>query len=250
MFCRGVYDKNTEIKLPQHQLSFDLARRTVHEPLLRKIVTVLLSNNAISGNILDAGCWIGDNAVFWAANHPGKIYAVDPSEINLSFIHQVAQLNSLSNLVLLKSALSDTNEILTTQDELFHASFVYESQVKGAVKQVQAVSLDYLFLHKFIENLGFLHLDVEGMELKVLKGAINLILSCRPIIAFEQHLEIDNVKECIQFLKEKGYNIFMINETLAGCRPDCRNFLAFPGNIPGNLYQQLMMLDDKPLILF
>ena len=250
MFCRGIYDKNTEIKLPNHHLSFDLARRTSSEPLLRQIVTVLISNSAISGNILDAGCWIGDNAVFWAANHKEICYAIDPADINLTFIHQVAQLNSLSNLVLLKCALSSKNEILTTQDNLFHASFVYESQVKGEVKQVQAVSLDYLFSQGLIKNLGFIHLDVEGMELKVLEGASNLISLCRPIIAFEQHLDIDPVSECIKFLKDRGYFVFMIDEILEGCRPDCRNFLAFPGNVPEKIYREIQSIKDTALILF
>lgn len=67
------------------------------------------------------------------------------------------------------------------------------------------------------------------MEMQVIEGAGNLISKFKPIIAYEQHLELDDISKPKAFLSSKfGYNVYIINEILPGCRLDCRNFLAFP----------------------
>ena len=65
------------------------------------------------------------------------------------------------------------------------------------------------------------------MESKVISGAFGIIDKFKPIISFEQHLEIDDYNALCDTLTEKQYEVFMINEVLPGCRPDCRNFIAF-----------------------
>ena len=82
-----------------------------------------------------------------------------------------------------------------------------------------------------LKNIGYIHLDVEGYEYNVIKGAKQLIDLYRPIITFEQHLETDDIAGICQLVKEKMYTIYLINEILPGCRPDCRNYLAFPSEM-------------------
>ena len=82
-----------------------------------------------------------------------------------------------------------------------------------------------------IDNIGYIHLDAEGLEYKIIKGSRKIIEKFNPIISFEQHLNIDNYNELINHLKEKKYTIFMIDEIMPGCRDDCRNFFAFPCNV-------------------
>jgi hypothetical protein len=69
------------------------------------------------------------------------------------------------------------------------------------------------------------------MEYKIIKGSNHLIDQCRPIISFEQHLEIDDYNIILSYLKNKNYTIFLIDEILPGCRHDCRNSFAFPNEI-------------------
>jgi hypothetical protein len=66
------------------------------------------------------------------------------------------------------------------------------------------------------------------MEYKVILGSENIINACRPIITFEQHLEIDNYMLILEHLENRNYCVFLIDEVLPGCRPDCRNSIAFP----------------------
>ena len=116
-------------------------------------------------------------------------------------------------------------------ENLSHCSFVYNNPGSSGVNKADAVSLDYLYGINHIDNIGYIHLDVEGMEYKIIKGGSKLIDECRPIISFEQHLEIDDYDIILSYLKNKNYSIFLIDEILPGCRPDCRNSFAFPNEI-------------------
>lgn len=224
-------DNFVNISLIDHPFSNVFKNRDHHEIIFRRINTFLIKNKIIKNNIIDLGAWIGDNSIPWAKNIDGIVYAIDPSEENCDFINKTCELNNIKNIKIMQYAISNKNELLTTNDNINHCSFVYNSpELNGKVK-VNAVSLDFLCEKKEIENIGYIHLDVEGMEYKILEGSTMLIDKYRPIISFEQHLEIDDYNLILSYLKNKNYSIFLIDEILPGCRPDCRNSLAFPNEI-------------------
>ena len=210
-----------------HDIFLNYRKRPYHESLFRDIVKFLLKNSIIKGNIIDLGAWIGDNSAPWAKVREGIVYAIDPSDKNCKYINEVARLNGLKNLIVIKSAISDKDEIVSTNDNIGHASF--HQDLSGHVK-VTSTSLDNLYLNNTIKNIDFIHLDVEGMELLVLKGARGLISKERPIIVYEIHLQllVESNNEIKNLLKEWNYNIYLMNEVLPGCRTDCRNILSVP----------------------
>lgn len=240
--CKFTNDDDVSVFLLDHKFSSIFASRDNHEVLFRRINTHLIKNNIIQNNIIDLGAWIGDNSIPWAKNinENNVVYAIDPSTENCDFINNTCSINKISNVKVIKIAISDKNELLSTNDGLHHCSFVYEHNNNGLVygdykvdraNKVDAVSLNYLYETRQIENIGYIHLDVEGMEFKVLKGCTNLIDSCRPIISFEQHLDLDDYSIILSFLNNRQYKVFLIDEILPGCRPDCRNSFAFPMEI-------------------
>jgi len=231
--CVFTNDNNVIISLINHQFSNDMSRRDNHEVLFRRINTYLLNNNIINinKNIIDLGSWIGDNSIPWSKNIKGKVYAIDPSPINLSFINETCILNNIHNVSTLEYAISNLNELLSTNEDINHCSFVYGGVGTQGRNKVNAVSLDYLYEKNIIENIGYIHLDVEGMEFKVLQGSSNILDKEKPIITFEQHLEIDNYNDISSYLKGKNYHVFLIDEILNGCRHDCRNSIAFHNEI-------------------
>ena len=224
-------DNNVSLLIPKHKYSQEFSERDNHEIIFRKINTFLINNKIIKNNIIDLGAYIGDNTIPWAKNINSTIYAIDPSPSNCEFISKVANLNKINNIKILQTAISDKNEILESSDhDLHHVSFVYRSNRPFKHTQT-ATTLDLLYQNNEINNIGYIHLDVEGMEFKVLKGSVEILNQFNPIITFEQHTTIDNVEGIKKFLKEKEYKIFMIDEILPGCRSDCRNFIAFPSQI-------------------
>jgi FkbM family methyltransferase len=195
------------------------------EALFRRLIHYLLENNFIKGNIIDLGAWIGDNSIPWALNHKdGLVYAIDPSPQNIEFINATSALNEIKNLITIESAISDKNENVFTNVDISHATF---STTEGG-QTISAASLDYLHTINVISNIGFIHLDVEGFESKVIRGAKKLIQKYKPILAIEQHIFVDDYLSLANEVASFGYSVYLINETLPSCRIDCRNFIAFP----------------------
>jgi len=224
-------DDSVSISLINHPFSIQFKYRDNHEILFRRINTFLIKNKFIKNNIIDLGAWIGDNSIPWAKNIDGIVYAIDPSPENCEFINKTCKLNDIINVKTLQHAISNKNELLTTNNDLQHCSFVYGNPGLDGNVKVHAVSLDYLYETKAIENIGYIHLDVEGMEYKVLEGSNTILEKCRPLISFEQHLEIDDYGTILSFFTVNNYTVFLIDEVMPGCRHDCRNSFAFPNEM-------------------
>jgi FkbM family methyltransferase len=231
MECTFTNDDGVTILLIDDKISDMFKIRDNHEVIFRRINTYLIKNKIIQNNIIDLGAWIGDNSIPWAKNIDGIVYAIDPCHENCDFINKTCEVNQIKNVKTIQCAISNVNELLTTNDNLFHCSFIYGNPLLSGINKVNAVSLDFLYETKHIENIGYIHLDVEGMEYKVIEGSRNLIDNCRPIISFEQHLLIDDYDIILSYFKNKNYRVFLIDEILPGCRYDCRNSFAFPNEI-------------------
>ena len=213
--------------------------RPFHEPLFRRIVNILIQEQVITGNIIDLGAWIGDNSCIWANNiAPRKVYAIDPSTENCKYINKIKEVNLLDNLEVIEKAISNRVEIISTSDDLFHATF---NQSIDGKNKVSAVSLDYLHENSIIKNIDFIHLDVEGMEYQVIQGADNIINKYRPLIIYEVHLNTDkHVDDIKNHLKSKDYDVYIINEILPGNHYDCRNCIAIPKEKNQSIINKIM----------
>lgn len=218
------HDNDVCIVVPDGWYSYDYSTRPHKEPYFRSIVNGLLQSGKITGNIVEGGAFIGDNAMPWAKNTTGMIYAIDPSDGNCQYMRELIRLNNLTNVRVFQNALSDREETLSTSDDLYLCSFLKNTGPNKAF----GVSLDALYLRGEIDNVGFIHLDVEGYEHKTILGAEQLLRKYKPIVAYEQHLDTDNYLALSDHLKSLGYNVYIIDEILEGCRQDCRNLLATP----------------------
>ena len=259
MSCIFTNDGDITVALINHPFSQTFASRNNHEVLFRQMHTYLMDTGVIKNNIIDLGAWIGDNTIPWAKHSDTKrsdtkrsdtkrsdtnqsiVYAIDPSKENCEFIQEICDHNQLTNVKIFQTAVSNTMELLSTNDDMYHCTFVQGSEGRN---KVNAITLDHLFNIGEIENIGYIHLDVEGMEYKVILGAEQIIDTCRPIITFEQHLEIDNYNLILEHFTNKNYVVYLIDEVLPGCRPDCRNSIAFPKEtfepqIVNNIHQYL-----------
>ena len=233
MSCVFTNDGGITVSLIEHPFSQTFASRNNHEVLFRRMHTYLMDAGVIKNNIIDLGAWIGDNTIPWSKRSGSDakrsvVYAIDPSRENCDFIQIMCDHNQIDNVKIFQTAVSDKMETLSTNDDMYHCTFVQGGEGRN---KVNAITLDHLFNIGEIENIGYIHLDVEGMEYKVILGAEKIIDSYKPVITFEQHLEIDNYNLILEHLTNKNYVVFLIDEVLPGCRPDCRNSIAFPKEI-------------------
>lgn len=228
---RFQFDNNRDVIVPDGWYSNDYQTRATKEPYFREIITQFIRSGFLNGNIIDGGAFIGDNAVPWALNTSNMVYAIDPSSGNCKYIKELMKLNDISNLKVLEYALSDKEGTLSTPHDLYHCSFFENT---GSTT-VDSTSIDSLFLQNEIDNIGFIHLDIEGLEYKTLRGAKTVIETFKPLIAFEQHLDRDDYIVVAKYLQSFGYKVYMIHEELEMCRADCRNFLASCQPLPTDL---------------
>lgn len=198
------------------------------EVLLRKTIYSLYRQGYIDSNksVIDIGCWIADNSLVWAKmlTDNAFVFAIDPSTKNQNFGKRLAELNGIKNVKWVEAVCSDSQGVeLAFDGKIDHASFK-ENETSGSF--LVSTTLDRIVEQGNDASIGLLHVDVEGFELNVLKGARSIIEKNRPVITFEQHISKENVALVVDFLKSFGYRIFMINEVLSGCDLDCRNFIA------------------------
>lgn len=204
------------------------ATRPHEEVLLRKTIFELYESGYIdkTRSIIDIGSWISDNSIVWAQflSDKGCVFAIDPSSDNIAYGKILADLNDVKNIKFVQAVCAEKPGIRLDFDGP-DDNFTFKETTSE--KYIKSTTIDQIVTEND-ESIGFFHVDVEGLELSVLKGAENVIKRDLPVILFEQHISKEKVSEVISYLKNFGYRIFMINEVVPDSDLDCRNFLALP----------------------
>ena len=227
-------------------------KRPDSERLLRKLVADFLQHGVLDRrkSIVDIGAWISDNALVWAklldADH-GRVFAIDPSNDNIRFGQRIAAANGIQNIDWFEAVCSDVDQQnLSFSGDLSHTAFDVETSPSGPT--LKATTLDRLIPDEFHTEVDLLHVDVEGFEYKVLKGAMDLIGQSAPIIIFEQHINSESTEPIFDLLKDQPYRFFTINEMMRKNAVDCRNMMAIPDRMDMNAIDRVVWEIDRSLV--
>ena len=172
---------------------------------------------------LDAGANIGFVCVpiaNWLKNKNGKVYAFEPQKMLYNALCGTASLNDLDNLIIENIAIGSNKGQLKIpkQDYSKPKDFGMVSLAKqeeiSSYDNVKVTSIDNLNLNR----LDFLKIDVEGMEIEVLSGAIKTIQQYRPWCWIEYWM-IDKNLLLNQF-KNLNYKIFTMDTLNVLCAPE------------------------------
>lgn len=210
----------------------EYASRPDKELLLRQIIHSMYANGQLSRerSVVDIGSWLADNAIVWAMTlEPGDacIYAIDPSPENIEFGKKLGDMNNCSNIKWCQAVCSDRAGVqLYYKGKFNHARFNEDGLGKPC--SFTSTTIDELVSERNWGDIGLLHVDVEGLEHKVLSGALGIIHASRPVILFEQHILKEDPSSICELISPYYYKTYMINEVLPGCNWDCRNFISVP----------------------
>jgi FkbM family methyltransferase len=167
------------------------------EPNTHKLIETLCLQKA--GSIVHAGAFFGDMLPNFSKFVNGSVYAFEPVLENFILAKLSVDINELSNVILLNSALSaniSNLRINTFEKGDLHAggasSISEHGQICASFKIDSLKALDIILIQ----------LDVEGHELEALSGAKETIARCRPVIAIE-----DNNNCCKGFLTTYNYSM-------------------------------------------
>lgn len=204
-----------------------------------EMIQKLSSNSPL---FVDAGANVGAWTVALAAAHPNAhVYSFEPTPGTFRMLSNNIALNRLQNVTAMQVALSDSAGPVPFQ--ISKSASIFNRLAPGAyhpedyrhrfagsrVIEVESISLDDFCRNSDIDKVGFLKLDVEGAEVRVLRGARNLLRN-RAIELIWLEVEPDNLRETgdsinslAEFMATVGYTLhFLQSDGYPGPAVDIR----------------------------
>lgn len=170
---------------------------------------VELGNVLPGQTVLDLGAYAGDSTYHLskAVGPKGRVLAVEPDPINLQALQLNLRDHSLTNVQVEAAAITDCDGHVAFQGEGSMGSGLAEMSTRsGHEITVPAFSLPTLLARHRLERVDFIKMDIEGAELRVLKGNAGLLRTLRPRMVIEPHYlgEVLNLEELVDLLRELG----------------------------------------------
>jgi FkbM family methyltransferase len=141
--------------------------------------------------VLDIGANIGYYSLMAAkrTGKTGKVYAFEPVNNTFRLLVENIRINGFTNISAHKIAFSDTSgktEIFTADSKnTGMSSFSEHVHFSGIKESVDMIEGDAFIASLNPLKIDLVKIDVEGAELKVLKGMIQSIIKFRPLILME-----------------------------------------------------------------
>jgi FkbM family methyltransferase len=180
--------------------------------------------------VVEVGANIGTHTIFFArtVGAAGRVLAFEPQRIVFQTLCGNLALNSLTNVHCYAVALGESAgfaqiPVLDHRQPLNFGGVSLSSAAIG--EQIQVATLDSFAL----PQCRLLKIDVEGMELAVLKGAVETIRRCQPILYLENDRQ-ECSRDLIHYIQSLGYDLFWHRPTLF----NANNFYQNPHNAFGN----------------
>lgn len=186
-----------------------------HEPHFADLAQLLVRPG---DNALDLGANLGTHSIFLSRLvGDGQVFAFEPQSITFSLLQTNLLANDCRNVVPYKFAVSDGDFQLLSMDPIFYDGEhinnggVRVSAFGGVGDHTIARTLDTLNL----PNIAFVKMDIQGSEVRALKGATRLISEHRPYIFVEieeHHLASlgSSSKDLIELILSFDYCIYRI----------------------------------------
>lgn len=138
---------------------------------------------------VDAGANVGVYSTVCSrlVGSSGKVLSFEPAESAFKLLERNVRLNKGRNTKTFRFALSDRagTARLYHHPDASRNSLGQNVGMQGTFEEVPTTTLDNVLDREDIARIDFLKIDVEGAEELVLRGAMKLLLKCRPIILFE-----------------------------------------------------------------
>lgn len=193
--------------------------------------------------VFDVGAFQGLTALFFS-QAARMVIAFEPNPSNCARAFQNILVNRLDNVFLFNTAVDEKSGELSL---VYRESMAARGSADQAIAEraarenpssksitVPAVSLDEI-VSAGLPAPDFIKIDVEGMEMRVIRGARDILSTHHPSLYVEIHgaTPLDkerNVEALVRFLESKGYSRFLHVESGA-CVPPAPLALAREGHL-------------------
>ena len=172
--------------------------------------------------VFDIGANVGAHALPMAklVGKTGKVYAIEPTDWAFEKLSKNFKLNPelSSSLILKQMVFSDLKSDLPQK---IYSSWKLEDgethPIHGghlnSMDKAESSSLDQEVQRLGLKKIDFIKLDVDGFELKVLKGGVQTLTTMKPKIILEitpytLEEQGDSLGELLELLKKLNYRIY------------------------------------------
>ena len=182
-------------------------------------------------DIIDAGAYIGDSSLAFTKLTSSNVHAFEPFEESFNKMLENISLNDVNNIVPVKSSLSDINgeeKIYLSGDNVQGITSDENVRLYDKVFKIKTMTIDN-YVQENDLNVGFIKVDVEGAEQRLLKGAIETIKSQKPFLILSIYHNPSDFFEIKPWIEKLGlgYNFKITKErpwtfladTVLECRP-------------------------------
>lgn len=158
--------------------------------------------------VYDIGANIGETSLVFS-RRCSLVYAFEPDPETNRRLRDHLSINMVENVITFELAAGNSNASVSLM-RTDHNSGGNRITSDSTGSTVEVCRLDDLVMHKNLKFPSLIKIDVEGYELQVLEGAIDIITKSRPIIFSEvndQLLKQNNgsARSLIDFLELHGY---------------------------------------------
>lgn len=180
----------------------------VENTLLRNSISLLKKRQSDLNNItiLDIGANFGYLSLVWAKTvcQTGKVIAFEPCKnVYQSLLKSIA-LNDLEAIIQVENyAVGNDNKTVNLFFENSTSGNVIETENSELLETVEMIKIDDFFNAKRLSRCDLVKIDVDGIELDILKGSVNLLKMFSPIVV----VEINDDQKIIDFFIENNYQI-------------------------------------------
>jgi len=155
-------------------------------------------------HVIDVGANLGAHTVWFAkaVGKSGQVYAFEPQRQMYQMLLGNLALNEITNTNVMLAAVGDDNRVTRVRpiDYAAETNFGGVFVECDAGPEVPLVKIDSLG----IARADFIKVDVEGMEAAVLRGAMQTIVRCNPVLYLEND-RTEKSDELVALVRELGY---------------------------------------------
>lgn len=194
-----------------------------HEPHVLKSLGELVRPGMVA---LDIGAYVGYFTLAMAARTgpTGCVYGFEPNPDQAAWLRRSVSANGLQHTFTVPCALGSAtgNFVLSVPENSSMACIRKEALNTPGNYDVEMTTLDKWFdSTPNVETVDFIKLDVEGMELDVLRGAINIIEKFKPQIICEIHIYPGlphRPISVVRWMESRGYRVTILPQQQASVK--------------------------------
>lgn len=198
----------------------------IENTMLSNSILLLRKNNANFDNIIifDVGANFGYLSLVWAKTvcQKGKVISFEPNLDVFKTLSKSVKINEVEEIIKVAN-LAVGNENKSIQLYLNDStSNVLKADASQISQTVDMVRLDDYVMENNITKCDLIKIDVDGIEMDILKGSVNVLRAFKPIFI----VETNNNHDIIEFFIQNNYSVF--NKNLEVYKPNDK--------LPPNVY--------------